>query len=97
MQDLKDSILQDDLLIKRFGSNGFYNWEGLKYFMYEYEEFLRSKTKTNRIKLVWEEFIVDSVDHATIEHIFPQTSTKKEWGSFYDKITPGERKKMVNS
>lgn len=97
IQELEALILQDDILIKRFGSNGFYTWDGLKYFMYEYEEFLRSKTKTDRIKLRWEEFIEDYTEHATIEHILPQNSTRKEWGSFYGKFTSGERKKMINS
>ena len=60
----------------------FYTWDGLKYFMYEYEEFLRSKTKTDRIKLRWEEFIEDYTEHATIEHILPQNSTRKEWEAF---------------
>ena len=58
---------------------------------------LRSKTKTDRIKLRWEEFIEDYTEHATIEHILPQNSTRKEWGSFYGKFTSGERKKMINS
>lgn len=97
IQELTNYILRDDNLIKSFGRDGFYNWDGLKYFMYEYEMFLQSKSKTKRTRLEWDSFNEDSTDYATVEHIFPQSSNKKEWAEFHANFTPAQRKRMVNS
>lgn len=98
IKELEYNISKEDTLIRRFGTNGFYNtWEGLRYFMYEYEEYLLSKTKTSRRKLIWEDFVEESDDYVTIEHIFPQNSTRKDWPSFHANYTLPKRKKLMNS
>jgi len=50
---------------------GFYDWNGLRYFLFEYDLMLRkvNKTTTRGTELQWEE-------KNTIEHIFPQSAAK---------------------
>lgn len=47
--------------------DGFYSWNGLRYFLYEYELFLQNNANT---KVRWEDFSKRSKED-TIEHIFP--------------------------
>lgn len=83
--------------LKGSGVMAFILGTGLNILCMNMRNFYEVRTKTDRIKLRWEEFIEDYTEHATIEHILPQNSTRKEWGSFYGKFTSGERKKMINS
>lgn len=56
---------------------GFYAWNGLRYFLFEYEIELQHKTKGNTPKMTWENFIKpNSKDYETIEHILPQDNTQ---------------------
>lgn len=61
-------------------SEGYYGWKGLRYFLFEYEEFLREKYKNNAAKINWAEFTAYKKDSDSIEHILPQTPNK-EWES----------------
>src|SRR5262249_7848884 len=55
--------------------NDWYSWGGLKYFLYEYEEFL---AQGETVQLPWE--AVDGADLSqTIEHILPQKPTDPYW------------------
>jgi hypothetical protein len=56
-----------------------YGWTGLKYFLYEYEEYLAKKAD---IPLTWEQ-VTRSDDQKTIEHILPQTPTPV-WKDIFD-------------
>ena len=65
-----------DYLYKRFHSGsqeGFYSWNGIRYFLYEYE--LKKMKETGQKKVDWQLFIKHEKDKISIEHIFPQTST----------------------
>lgn len=71
--------------IRYIGKNlnsGYYSWRQLRYFMYEYEQELRSASKTSRQLLKWSE---DSSrehyrrDHKTVEHIYPQKASAVAW------------------
>jgi len=81
-----DSIGTDDLNIvsKRYKDNGYYQWQGIRYFLYEYETYLKEKTKTNRSKIIWEEYYLanEYMDYKSVEHIFPQNPRKICWNSF---------------
>ena len=55
--------------------DGFYGWNGIRYFLYEYEKYLASIARGQK-KLRWEEIKTDS-----IEHILPQ---KPEEGSEWE-------------
>ena len=65
---------------KRFktGRNeGYYTWNSLRYFMYEYEYSLMESTGIKRV--TWELFTKFEKDKVSIEHILPQTPTKWYW------------------
>lgn len=63
---------------KKFKSGGgFYNWNGLKYFLYEYEmEKVRGRGSQ---KIDWKLFVKSEKDKVSIEHIYPQTPDKEYW------------------
>lgn len=56
---------------------GFYYWNAIKYFQYEYE--LHLAQKNNLDKVSWEMFTRTEKDKVSIEHILPQTPTKYYW------------------
>ncbi len=65
-----------DYLYKKFNSgnkSGFYGWQGLHYFLYEYE--LNLLSDSHQKKMGWEDLFKTSKDKISIEHIFPQTPT----------------------
>lgn len=63
---------------KHFASGGgFYYWNSIKYFMYEYEYMLAKKNNIDKIS--WEMFTKVEKDKVSIEHILPQTPTKYYW------------------
>ena len=53
------------------GAKGFHRWGNLKYFLFEYEDFLKEKAKETNDKVTLDDFF-----ETTIEHVIPQ--------SFYD-------------
>ena len=59
-------------------SGGFFDWTGLRYFLYEYEQYLQEKAK-GVSKVSWQDITYD-----TIEHIYPQTATDDYWTSRFD-------------
>lgn len=59
--------------------NGFFGWRSLRYFLYEYEQYLQEKAK-GESKVSWQSVIRDE----TIEHIYPQTATDDYWTSRFD-------------
>src|SRR6056297_153262 len=82
---------------KNFRNGGFYEWPGIKYFLYEYDLSLRLQTKTDREKIRWEDFVEDPNDHHTVEHIYPQRPRKKCWTDKFSKFNPKERSALRHS
>jgi len=74
---------------------GFYTWNGLGYFLFEYELYLQGKANGNQ-KVSWTDFNKRKKED-TIEHIYPQTPEDKCWTSFFDKHTKKERKILLNT
>jgi len=63
---------------KKFKSGGgFYSWNGLRYFLYEYE--MEKVRQRGSKKIDWELFVKGEKDKVSIEHIYPQTPDKKCW------------------
>ncbi len=56
---------------------GFYWWNGLRYFLYEYEMHLVKKRGSQRID--WNLFVKGEKDKVSIEHILPQTPDADCW------------------
>ena len=59
--------------------NGFFGWRSLRYFLYEYEQYLQQEAK-GESKVSWQSVKEDE----TIEHIYPQTATDDYWTSRFD-------------
>jgi uncharacterized protein with ParB-like and HNH nuclease domain len=74
-----------------FKNNGFYKWSGIRYFLFEYEMFLQSLSRTKKIKIDWNQFINEQTDFKTIEHIYPQNPRKDCWTNGFKDYTPKER------
>lgn len=74
---------------------GYYSWNGLKYFLYEYEQHLQKKSKGNT-KVDWLEF-ASLKKEETIEHIYPQTPNEDCWHSTFDGFAKKERKTLLHS
>lgn len=72
----------------------YYGWDGLKYFLHEYEEHLQKQHKRAESKVNWEL----SKDQS-IEHILPQNPSKNsEWEEILSKMKDeGNRKKLKHS
>ncbi|MEZ6939517.1 DUF262 domain-containing protein [Aeromonas sp. S12(2024)] len=68
------------------GQQGFFKWDSLRYFLFEYDAWLIKRSKQYSIKLSWNQLKINSNDKVTIEHIFPQTPSNQYWqerfGSF---------------
>lgn len=56
--------------------HGFYEWTGLRYFLFEYE---RSKQMNNKMLCNWDTLFKQQQDKTSIEHIYPQTPTNPYW------------------
>ena len=81
---------------KRFISQGgFYSWNELRYFLFEYEYSLASKYKLD--KLSWADLTKVVKDKITVEHILPQTPTKLYWRNNFRQFTPEEIKTLSAS
>ncbi|MFK3774103.1 DUF262 domain-containing protein [Pseudomonas sp. NPDC089406] len=82
------------------GGNGYYGWRQIRYFMFEYELELKRLSKTTRQLLAWspgEKAESYSIDHKTIEHIYPQTASDKYWKDTFSDYSIKERNVLRNS
>lgn len=103
--DLTDAVASDmTSLISNFitridrcfdAGDGFYGWRGLKYFLYEYEYVL--STRSNLQKVSWNLFTKVEKDKVTIEHILPQTPTKWYWRNQFRQFSEIEIKQLSAS
>lgn len=68
---------QIDELFDNGRGDGFYRWSGLKYFLYEYNnwEMRKNNVNDNHLKVNWEYL---SKDYESVEHIFPKTCTRSK-------------------
>ena len=63
---------------KKFkNGGGFYYWNGLRYFLYEYE--MEKVRQRGSQKIDWKLFVKSEKDKVSIEHIYPQTPDNKCW------------------
>jgi len=63
------------------GGKGFHRWWNLKYFLFEYEEFLKNKAQETNDKVTLSDF-----ENTSIEHIIPQTFWDN-WQSEVEDVT----------
>lgn len=84
-----------DITVKSFKDKGFYNWSGIRYFLYEYELNLYEKSKSKRIKLEWD--IFNRLDYKSVEHIYPQSGRLQCWSEKFKSFSSPQRKSLRNS
>jgi uncharacterized protein with ParB-like and HNH nuclease domain len=86
-----------DFISKKFGPNGdgFYGWNDLRYFLFEYEE--KIKESRNQPKLGWQNFTKSETDKVSIEHIYPQTAVSKYWTDRFSSFNDDERRYLRGS
>lgn len=82
----------DELMTK---NNGFYDWHGLRYFLYEYELYLQQQAKGDP-KVTWQEFSKRKKEE-TIEHIYPQTADNAYWKERFKGFKNKEKKYLLHS
>lgn len=77
--------------------NGFYHWDGIRYFLYEHEHWLKEKGKQATSKLSWEVLKASKKDYVTLEHIFPQTPDDPYWAECFGHLNEQERRYLTHS
>lgn len=81
---------------KRFNSgDGYYGWNTLRYFMYEYEYKLAMANGIKKIS--WEMFSKAEKDKVSIEHILPQTPTKLYWRNMFRQFNDDEIARLTGA
>lgn len=81
----------------RFKSEGFYKWQGVRYFLFEYNLELQSRSKTKRPKIFWPEFTEQKTDFISVEHIYPQQARDGYWTTRFAGLQQKQREAMRNS
>lgn len=86
-------------LLDGLGESSYYSWSDIKYFLYEYEIHLKVKAKRKTDKIIWNDFLTNNFDddHASVEHILPQTSTFPNWKDALKGYDARKSKKLKNS
>jgi hypothetical protein len=101
VNEATSSLLQNGRLIKdvqeRFRASGFYDWSGIRYFLFEYNLDLQARSRTERPKIFWPEFTERKVDYVSIEHIYPQQARHQYWLSRFDGLSQKQRTALRNS
>ena len=83
------------LLQKKFENDkGYYDWPGLRYFLYEYELGLLHSSRQKKVD--WVDLLKTPKDNISIEHIFPQSETVA-WKPAFKGIRKRERDMFRNS
>ena len=77
--------------------DGFYDWDGLKYFLFENEQRLRKKGHQSSKKLDWQDLSSSKKDCVTVEHIFPKTATNEYWKELYKNYNDEEKLYLTHS
>lgn len=95
----KDENIIDIISDWAKNGNGYYGWEAIRYFLFEYETSLMQTSKSTREKIDWDVFSKEDYDneYVSIEHIYPQKARDKYWTSRYQQFTPAQRKLLKNS
>ena len=99
-QSTQEIISKPDFLARlseKFKSEGFYQWLGIRYFLYEYEVSLRDNSKTKKNKINWLEYCNEKEDFISVEHIYPQTVKDTCWKVAFSLYGLKEKRILNNS
>jgi hypothetical protein len=79
------------------GRQGFFHWDGVRYFLYEYESWLKEKGKQATNKLFWNTLKITKKDFVTLEHIFPQEPKDEYWQKRFAHLSEQHRIYVTHS
>ncbi|MGR5233646.1 DUF262 domain-containing protein [Vibrio rotiferianus] len=79
------------------GQQGFFRWDGLRYFLFEYDQWLTKRGKQSVNKLHWSDLKAAKRDAITIEHIYPQTANEEYWVTRFSSLTESQTTTIANS
>ncbi|WP_019412820.1 DUF262 domain-containing protein [Paenisporosarcina sp. TG20] len=74
---------------------GFYSWNGLHYFLYEYET--EKVMKNGNQKIDWTLFVKSEKDKVSLEHIYPQTPSNDYWKNAFINETEEQKNLLTGS
>jgi uncharacterized protein with ParB-like and HNH nuclease domain len=74
---------------------GYYTWNAIRYFLYEYELYLQNKANGNQ-KVTWLDFNKRKKED-TIEHIYPQIPKDECWKSGYSIFSKKKKNSLLHS
>lgn len=84
-------------IINRFKASGFYHWDGIRYFLFEYNLNLQEKSKTDRPKIFWPEFNEPITDFISVEHIYPRQARNEYWTTRFKGLTQKQKEALRDS
>ncbi len=100
-EDGMETIYYRSFNLEQFGQHikeqyktgeGYYTWNGLPYFLYEYELRLQEKAKGNQ-KVSWTDFKKEE----SIEHIYPRTAKDKSWRKSFAGYSKMQKERLLHS
>ncbi|MBP0723931.1 DUF262 domain-containing protein [Bacillus sp. RG28] len=74
---------------------GFYWWNGLQYFLFEYEN--DKVIQNGNPKIDWNLFVKSEKDKVSIEHIYPQTPSNSYWINSFSCFTDEQKSLLTGS
>jgi len=84
-----------NILFKKFEEGtGYYGWSGLRHFLYEYEQHLRSGSRQQKVD--WEDLLKSGSDRISIEHIYPQTP-RADWAAAFVDLSQKDKTRYAGS
>jgi uncharacterized protein with ParB-like and HNH nuclease domain len=80
-------------------TRGYYGWQAIRYFLFEYEQELKRRARTKRDKITWNDFISENYDNEfrTVEHILPVVSTGAYWKERFGHLKSSQRSALKHS
>ena len=93
--DLKKFDLHIKELYEKEEREGYYSWNGLRYFLYEYELYLQGIANGNQ-KVTWSDFGKRKKED-TIEYIYPRAAKDKSWKSSFAGYNKRKKEMLLHS
>ena len=96
---IKEEALSDSIFNWVKNGPGYYGWRSINYFLFEYELSLKEKSKTNRLKIEWDDFVKEDFqsDYVSVEHIYPQRAKSPYWRERFGKLNSTHKRLLRNS
>jgi len=80
---------------RHYNNGGYYSWNGLHYFLYEYEH--EKVIQNGNQKIDWALFVKSEKDKVSIEHIYPQTPDNQYWKKAFANNSEKQKKYLTGS